>query len=69
MDRGDIIAEMPELMDLIRFIIEDEFWNAQITEVELNERDDIRLFQQVGRQVIEFGDGYDIANKFDRISV
>ncbi len=69
MDRGDVNAEMPELMDLIRFIIEDEFWNAQITEVELNERDDIRLFQQVGRQVIEFGDGYDIANKFDRISV
>lgn len=69
MDKGDITADMPELMKLIEFIIEDEFWNAQITELEVNSRDDIRLFQQVGRQVIEFGDAHDIANKFDRIAV
>ncbi len=69
MDKGDITVDMPELMDLITFITEDEFWNAQITELELNYKDDIRLFQQVGRQVIEFGDAHDIANKFDRIAV
>lgn len=69
MDNGDITADMPELMELIEFIIDDEFWNAQITELEVNARDDIRLFQQVGRQVIEFGDANDIANKFDRIAV
>ncbi|MEB2784645.1 cell division protein FtsQ/DivIB [Algoriphagus persicinus] len=69
MDKGDITADMPELMDLIRFITEDEFWNAQITEVEVNTKDNIRLFQQVGRQVIEFGDAHDIANKFGRIAV
>ncbi|WP_425636297.1 cell division protein FtsQ/DivIB [Algoriphagus yeomjeoni] len=69
MDKGEINTDMPELMDLITFITEDEFWNAQITEVELNSRDDIRLYQQVGRQIIEFGDAHDIVNKFDRISV
>lgn len=69
MDKGDIMGEMPELMDLIRFIVKDEFWKAQITELEVNSRDDIRLFQQVGKQVIEFGDAHDIANKFDRIEV
>ena len=69
MDKGDINADMPELMDLIEFIITDEFWNAQITEIEVNSKDNIRLFQQVGRQVIEFGDAHDIANKFDRIAV
>lgn len=69
MDKGDITADMPELMDLIRFITEDDFWNAQITELEVNSKDNIRLFQQVGRQVIEFGDAHDIANKFDRIAV
>jgi len=69
MDKGDISVDMPELMDLIKFITEDEFWNAQITELEVNSKDDIRLFQQVGRQVIEFGDAHDIANKFDRIAV
>lgn len=69
MDKGNISTDMPELMDLITFITEDEFWNAQITELEVNSRDNIRLFQQVGRQVIEFGDAHDIANKFDRIAV
>lgn len=69
MDKGDITTDMPELMDLIKFITEDEFWNAQITELEVNSKDNIRLFQQVGRQVIEFGDAGDIANKFDRIAV
>lgn len=69
MDKGEINTDMPELMDLIEFITEDEFWNAQITELEVNSREDIRLYQQVGRQVIEFGDANDIANKFDRIEV
>jgi cell division protein FtsQ len=69
MDKGDVLVEMPELMELIEFITEDEFWKAQITEVEVNSKDNIRLFQQVGRQVIEFGDAHDIANKFDRIAV
>lgn len=69
MDQGDISRDMPELMGLIRFITEDEFWKAQITELEVNSRSDIRLFQQVGRQVIEFGDAKDIADKFERIKV
>jgi cell division protein FtsQ len=69
MDKGEVIGEMPELMELITFINEDEFWNAQITEVVLNSRNDIRLYQQVGKQIIEFGDAFDIEDKFDRISV
>jgi cell division protein FtsQ len=69
MDSGEVIEAMPELMELITFITEDEFWKAQITEIELNARDDIRLYQQVGNQIIEFGDAMDIEDKFDRISV
>jgi cell division protein FtsQ len=61
--------EMPELMDLIEFITKDKFWNAQIIELELNAPDDIRLYQQVGNQIIEFGDVHTIRDKFDRISV
>ena len=69
MDQGDVMIEMPELMNLIEFITKDKFWNAQITEVELNAADDIRLYQQVGSQLIEFGDAHHIEDKFDRISV
>src|SRR5690606_7904356 len=68
MDQGSVNA-MPELMPLIRFVTGDEFWSAQVTELEVNKRDDIRLHQQVGKQVIEFGDALDIESKFRRIDV
>jgi cell division protein FtsQ len=68
MDKGSI-EEMPELLPLIKFIVSHEFWNAQIPEIELNKRDDIRLHQQVGKQVIEFGDGHDVEEKFQKIDV
>ena len=68
MDQGSIDA-MPELMPLIQFVTNDEFWSAQVTELEVNSRDDIRLHQQVGKQVIEFGDARDIESKFRRIDV
>ncbi len=68
MDQGSLDA-MPELMPLVRFVTEDEFWSAQVTELEINKKDDIRLHQQVGKQVIEFGDALDIASKFKRIEV
>jgi cell division protein FtsQ len=68
MDQGSVEA-MPELMPLIRFVTKDEFWSAQVTELEVVKRDDIRLHQQVGKQVIEFGDAHDIVSKFKRIDV
>lgn len=68
MDQGTVDA-MPELMPLIQFITKDEFWRAQVTELEINRRDDIRLHQQVGKQVIDFGDAVDFESKFRRIEV
>lgn len=68
MDQGSVDS-MPELMPLIRFVTEDEFWSAQVSELEIHKRDDIRLHQQVGKQVIEFGDAHDIESKFRRIEV
>jgi cell division protein FtsQ len=60
---------MPELLPLIQFITQDEFWNAQVTGLEINHRNDIRIHQQVGKQVIEFGDALDFVSKFKRIEV
>ena len=68
MDKGTQ-DQMPELMPLIQYITKDEFWNAQITELEIRKRNDIRLHQQVGKQVIEFGDALDFESKFQRIEV
>lgn len=69
MKKGEIGEEMPELMNLIRFINEDEFWSAQITQLELNSRSDINLYQQVGSQIIEFGDAHELESKFERIEI
>jgi cell division protein FtsQ len=69
MEKGNVIEQMPELMDLINFIVEDEFWSAQIPELEVNSKTDIRMMQQVGKQVIEFGDAKDIEEKFKKIEV
>ncbi|MDA0313697.1 MAG: cell division protein [Bacteroidetes bacterium] len=68
MDQGRLDA-IPELIPLIRFISKDKFWSAQVTELEINGRNDIRIHQQVGKQVIEFGDARDFENKFNRIAV
>ncbi|WP_291779241.1 cell division protein [Cecembia sp.] len=59
----------PELMDLIRYISEDPFWSAQITELEIPKKGDIRMYQQVGKQVIEFGEAVDIEEKFKKINL
>lgn len=69
MKKGEISEEMPELMDLIRYINEDEFWSAQITQLEVNSRSDIKLYQQVGSQIIEFGDAHELESKFERIEI
>jgi len=59
----------PELMELIRYINGDPFWSAQITELEIPGKGDIRMYQQVGKQVIEFGEAVDIEEKFKKINL
>ncbi len=68
MDQGRLDV-MPELIPLIQFITQDKFWSAQVTELEINGRNDIRIHQQVGKQVIGFGDAKDFESKFNRIAV
>ncbi len=72
---GELLAEKnlyeqhEDLMGLIRFIDRSEFWRAQIATVEVDKNKDVKLFQQVGRQVIEMGKPVDIADKFQKINL
>ncbi len=63
----DLSASEPALLDLIHFINEDPFWAAQISSLELRDNGDIDLYQQVGKQVIEFGKPENIDMKFRKI--
>lgn len=65
----EITESHSDLMELIKFIYKDEFWRAQISGMEMPKMSDIRLHQQVGKQVIEFGDANDIQDKFKKINL
>lgn len=55
--------------DLINFINEDDFWRAQIAEIEIDAGGEITLWPQVTKQKIEFGSPKNIENKFKRLMV
>ena len=65
----NIAESHPDLLELIRWIHEDEFWSAQITGLDIPKKNDIRLYQQVGKQVIEIGDATDLEEKFKKINL
>lgn len=69
LNQDDLSKEYADLLELIRFIEQDDFWRAQIAGIEVGRKKEIKLFQQVGKQVIEFGKPTDIAAKFERISL
>ena len=58
-----------QLLELLLFIDQDPFWKAQIAEVSINRKGDIRLFPQVTRQVIEFGKAENIVEKFEKLMI
>lgn len=69
LSQEDLSEEHADLLELIYFIEKDDFWKAQIAGIEVNKNKEVKLFQQVGKQVIEIGRPNDIEEKFKRISL
>lgn len=65
----DLSKEHMDLLELIHFIEQDKFWSAQIASLELNRKKEIKMHQQVGKQVIEFGRPNEIEEKFEKIAL
>ncbi|SHN29464.1 cell division protein FtsQ [Cyclobacterium lianum] len=63
----DLTEKEAQLLELIRHIYQDPFWSAQISSLELLKNGEVNLYQQVGRQVIEFGKPENIGLKFRKI--
>src|SRR5690606_24929538 len=59
----DLSTEHGDLLELIHFIEKSDFWKAQIAGIEISRNKEIKLFQQVGKQVIEIGKPTDIEEK------
>ncbi|PRY86697.1 cell division protein FtsQ/DivIB [Mongoliibacter ruber] len=69
LEEKELTESHEELLELLKFIHEDEFWNAQLTELEIEKESDIKMHQQVGKQVFEFGDATEIEEKFSKINL
>jgi len=69
LEAENLSRDYQNLLGLVEFIYQDPFWNAQITSLEIDNNGDIKMHQQVGNQIIEFGDAEDIEEKFNKISL
>ena len=57
------------LMDLLKYIEKDKFWKAQIAQLNIDKRGNIKMYTQVSKQVVEFGKPEDIEEKFIRLKI
>ncbi len=57
------------LMKLLLFIENDPFWKAQIAQMNIDKKGNIRMYTQVSKQVVEFGMPIEIHDKFRRLKI
>jgi cell division protein FtsQ len=58
-----------QIYEFARFVIDDDFWNAQITQVYVNGPNDIELIPRVGSQVILIGNLDDFEKKLEKLKL
>lgn len=63
------LEEGKQLMQLIQTIREDEFWNAQIAQLDIDSKANITMYSQVGDERIEFGKPDDQETKFKKLMI
>lgn len=58
-----------QIFDLIRYIEGNEFWKAQIAQIDVQANGEVVLYPQVGKQYIEFGKAENISEKFFKLDI
>ncbi|UYQ93471.1 hypothetical protein MKQ68_25735 [Chitinophaga horti] len=58
-----------QIADIANYISKDTFWLAQVEQVVITEDKKFELIPKLGDHVIEFGQGTDVAKKFDKLLV
>jgi cell division protein FtsQ len=61
--------ETKKILALIHKIREDEFWRAQITQLDIDSKSRITFFPQVGDERIEFGKAENLDVKFKKLMI
>ncbi|HYI77671.1 MAG TPA: cell division protein FtsQ [Chryseolinea sp.] len=62
-------AESRQILDLINAIRANEFWNAQIAQLDIDNKTRVTLYPQVGDERIEFGKPDDLEIKFKKLMI
>ncbi|WP_226390723.1 cell division protein FtsQ/DivIB [Penaeicola halotolerans] len=65
----DLTEAHQSLMDLLDFIERDKFWKAQVASLDIDSKGQITIYQQVGKQLIEFGKPEQIEEKFEKLKI
>lgn len=70
-EAGDLYATEDgiKLMEMIHFINEDEFWKAQIAQVDFDSKGKAEIYPQMTGQLVEFGRLEDIKVKFKKLLI
>ncbi|MBY0432650.1 MAG: cell division protein FtsQ [Cyclobacteriaceae bacterium] len=67
LEKGDLMTfdEGKKLMEMLDFIREDSFWQAQIAQLDINGAGEVTIYPQVTGQIVEFGtpDNYELKLK------
>ncbi|MEZ4687948.1 MAG: FtsQ-type POTRA domain-containing protein [Bacteroidia bacterium] len=58
---------LEEIMPVIRYVHNDPFWSAQVSEISRTQAGDIVLYPEVGSVSMILGDVYDLESKFSRL--
>jgi cell division protein FtsQ len=62
-------ALLKDLKGLVAFIDGNDFWKAQIAQIDVTDQYDFELVPVVGNHIIRFGKGDNVADKFNRLLV
>lgn len=61
--------ETKSLMTMLHMIREDDFWRAQIAQLDIDSKGQITVMPQVGGQIIEFGVANNLETKFKKMKI
>lgn len=70
--RSENIADSEEgraVLELLRYIHADEFWNAQVAQLDIDSKGRICMYPQVGDERIEFGRHENLERKFAKLRI
>jgi cell division protein FtsQ len=71
LEKGDLkrFEEGSTLLKMIEFISEDEFWKAQVAQMDINSMGEITIYPQVTGQLVEFGTAENFELKLRKLMI